>query len=196
MKLSSIFIIAQTFATAVQEKRHYAISDTETVWLTEEEILAKGLVDPKYHHFVDITDGTWDDLQQNPQSSFAPPQFPTVMQNQALVNKIGATVQRSYIQGFLEKFTSFKNRYYQSSYGKSSAEFLFQEVQKLAPVRSNVKFSARKFEHSWGQFSIIARLEAVTGGTDSILILGAHQDSINRSNAQEGVAPGVDGMNY
>ena len=48
-----------------------------------------------------------------------------------------------------------------------------------------------KFSHSWSQFSVIARFEG-TSSSSSIVVLGAHEDSINLSSPSSGRAPGAD----
>ena len=57
-----------------------------------------------------------------------------------------------------------------------------------------MKLSVSKVAHSWKQFSVVARLEATapTAGYEDLVILGAHQDSINSNDPTNGIAPGVD----
>lgn len=61
--------------------------------------------------------------------------------------------------------------------------------------------SVRQFEHSWGQHSVIARIEpkkcnsgSSNNGTfdDHVVIVGAHQDSVNQWNPWFGRSPGAD----
>ena len=59
----------------------------------------------------------------------------------------------------------------------------------MASSRSDVTVS--KFSHSWSQFSVIARFEG-TSSSSSIVVLGAHEDSINLSSPSSGRAPGAD----
>lgn len=93
----------------------------------------------------------------------------------------------------LEKFTSFRNRYYRSRYGADSSEWLFKQVSKVLKraKRVNDGISLRQFKHKWDQKSIIARFE----GSDpqkanEVVIVGAHQDSINMWMPTFGRAPG------
>ena len=61
----------------------------------------------------------------------------------------------------LEKFTSFHNRYYRSSYGEKSSEWLYKQIFDIIDDANDagldVDVSVRKFTHSWTQKSIIAR---------------------------------------
>ncbi len=59
---------------------------------------------------------------------------------------------------------------------------------QLADGRSDITVS--KFEHSWTQFSVIARFEGKSSG--AVTILGSHEDSINLNSPSSGRAPGAD----
>lgn len=91
----------------------------------------------------------------------------------------------------LEKFTSFHTRYYKSSSGVESAQWLYDQVSKVVRDSGADKFGAtvQKFDHSWGQFSIIARIPGLSKKT---VVLGAHQDSINLFLPSFLSAPGAD----
>jgi hypothetical protein len=107
---------------------------------------------------------------------------------------MAANVSIPEMTQFLTEFSSFKNRYYQSTYGAESAQWLYNQIESLAKSAdaSKVKVSLKKFEHPWTQFSTIARIEAVDGlkaakkakkmrgkkyvDETPIVILGAHQD--------------------
>ena len=185
-----------TFGVAsypVEEVRTYAISETERVQMTEAEALLRSAEDPDFN-FIDVTDGSWDELERNAPASFASPIYPTVMANSIQVNSMILSIDRAYVQKFLEGFTSFKNRYYRSSFGAQSAEYLYQELEniKASSDRTDVKVTITKFAHSWSQFSLVARIENAVNSTDDTVVLGAHQDSINRIDAMNGAAPGVD----
>jgi leucyl aminopeptidase len=91
----------------------------------------------------------------------------------------------------LEKFTSFHTRYYKSESGVDSAEWLYGRVKDIIEESgaSNFGVSVEKFGHSWGQFSIIAR---IPGQSNKTVVLGAHQDSINLFLPSILAAPGAD----
>jgi leucyl aminopeptidase len=150
----------------------------------------------RHLHFVDQTDGSWEYLTNNKQESLIAPVFPTVATKQAIVKPMLNDIDKAYITSFLTKFTSFKNRYYQSSFGVESAQFLYDELVKIQQsiTRKDVKLTVSKFAHEWKQFSVVARLEATTQDPNysELVLLGAHQDSINSNDPMNGVAPGVD----
>ncbi|KAJ3044423.1 Leucine aminopeptidase 1 [Rhizophlyctis rosea] len=100
---------------------------------------------------------------------------------------------------FLTTFTGFKTRYYKSSSGAESAEWLFNQVLDIADEANKagkLNVSVSKFEHSWGQPSIIAKIEKANLDEDErpkeIVIVGAHQDSVNQWNPWFGRSPGAD----
>ncbi|GMF78476.1 unnamed protein product [Aspergillus oryzae] len=91
----------------------------------------------------------------------------------------------------LEKFTSFHTRYYKSQTGIESATWLYNQVQTVIEQSGAAEHGATvdRFAHSWGQFSIIAR---IPGKSNKTVVLGAHQDSINLFLPSILAAPGAD----
>lgn len=91
----------------------------------------------------------------------------------------------------LTTFTSFHTRYYKSKTGIESATWLLEQVQKTINDSPAAKQGARveKFEHPWGQFSIIA---TIPGQSNKTVVVGAHQDSINMFLPSILSAPGAD----
>jgi len=83
----------------------------------------------------------------------------------------------------LKKFTSFRTRYYRSETGKQSQEWLFSKIVEITnqhasdSLRKLIKLS--EFSHSWGQNTIIVRIEGSSSTDDGVVVIGAHQDSIN-----------------
>lgn len=92
----------------------------------------------------------------------------------------------------LKSLTGFKNRYYRSSYGTKSSEWLFQQVKKIVTAnKGTLNVNVSQFSHAWPQKSIIVKIKG-SEIPDEVVILGGHQDSINQSDELEGVAPGAD----
>jgi len=56
---------------------------------------------------------------------------------------------------------------------------------------ANLAVTVSQFNHTWGQSSVIARVEGLNGNQETV-ILGAHQDSINQQDRMNGRAPGAD----
>lgn len=82
------------------------------------------------------------------------------------------------------------DRYGQSNWGRKSSEWLLGQVRdtiKEAGAEDYVR--AEHFKHPWGQNSIIA---TIPGKTNSTVVIGAHQDSINLWLPSVLAAPGAD----
>jgi leucyl aminopeptidase len=196
MKSILLTILASVAVAAPTEnKRLISLKEGEAKWMTEGELLAL-FKTTKHLHFVDVTDGAWDTLANHVSDSFAEPVFPTAATKQAIVRPMLAKIDRDYIRSFLTKFTSFRNRYYQSSFGVQSAQYLYDELVGIQRnmTRTDLKLTVTKVAHTWKQFSVVARLEVAspTAGYSDLVILGAHQDSINSNDPMNGIAPGVD----
>lgn len=93
----------------------------------------------------------------------------------------------------LEKFTSFHTRYYRSDTGKKSQEWLLETI-KAATDNYRYNLTVEEFKHSWPQSSIVARFEGSGNKTEKgqIVVLGAHQDSVNMWLPSFGRSPGAD----
>lgn len=125
-----------------------------------------------------------------------------------------ANLSKTELKDHLTTLTSFHTRYYkvrhnpvlrtannvfsfslltsrqQSSYGRQSSEWLLGQVRETIKAAGAEKHvSAEHFKHSWGQNSIIA---TIPGRTNSTVVIGAHQDSINLWLPNVLAAPGAD----
>ena len=96
------------------------------------------------------------------------------------------------MQSYLTTLTAFNNRYYKSTTGQQSAQWIFNTLTGIASGKQGV--TVTKFSHSWVQFSVIARIAGTTSGP--VTILGAHQDSINLNSPTSGRAPGADDVGF
>ena len=107
------------------------------------------------------------------------------------VKSLAKDLSKQNMRTHLETFTSFHTRYYKSSYGIQSAEWLLEQVSSTIAASGADKFgvSVRKFAHEWGQFSIIA---TIPGKSNKTVVIGAHQDSINLFLPAFLAAPGAD----
>ncbi|MET0814388.1 MAG: M20/M25/M40 family metallo-hydrolase, partial [Pseudoxanthomonas sp.] len=114
--------------------------------------------------------------------------------NQATVNYWLPQVQERLIYDTIDHLSSYRNRYYASSFGKTSAEWIRTRWQSLASGRSDVTselFTA--CANCSTQPSVILTIR----GRDlpnEVVVLGAHLDSINASNRNDlnQLAPGAD----
>jgi len=85
----------------------------------------------------------------------------------------------------------FRTRFYKSSSGAASSQWLLDQVGNTIEKSGANKYGAsvKFFQHPWGQHSIIAR---IPGKTNKTVVVGAHQDSINPWGPYWLSAPGAD----
>jgi len=168
------------------QKYHIELSPGNTRWVTEDE---KWELRRDGKRFFDITDnadlGALRALRASKTAIF--PKKPTL---QKKVNPLLDNLSKKEMEDHLTIFTSFHTRYYKSDYGRQSSEWLLGQVRdtiKAAGADGQVK--AEHFKHPWGQNSIIA---TIPGKTNSTVVIGAHQDSINLWLPSVLAAPGAD----
>ncbi|KAH8730766.1 hypothetical protein GQ44DRAFT_606123 [Phaeosphaeriaceae sp. PMI808] len=141
-------------------------------------------------HFMDITD--YSELHEA--SSYIVPRqassFPSAMAQTSAVNSLNSKLSTSNMQNNLTPFVAFNNRYYKSSTGKQSSEWLLSKVQSVITASGVSGVTVRAFSHpSWTQNSVIA---TIPGKSTNIIAIGAHQDSVNGASPTSGRAPGAD----
>lgn len=135
--------------------------------------------------FVDITD--FQDVQPlnlMPLDFFsyrAPSQQETVKAALPLVSSDEMTKT-------VTKLSSYPTRLYTTDTGKQAAEWIHGEFTRLAAEAGRKDVKVSFFEHKWKQPSVIAEIPG-TDQADELVVLGAHEDSINMSNPS---APGAD----
>ncbi|KAM3078397.1 Leucine aminopeptidase 1 [Clarireedia jacksonii] len=156
----------------------------KTRWVTEEE---KWELRRNGQNFMDIT-GSSDlgDFKRSAKVVF--PSKPTLQKElKPLLNNL----TKSNMHENLKTFTSFHTRYFKSDYGRQSSEWLLEQVQTLIKDSGAEKYGAhaKHFKHPWGQHSIIA---TIPGKSNSTVVVGAHQDSINLFLPSILSAPGAD----
>ncbi|KAJ6084337.1 Peptidase M28 [Penicillium sp. IBT 16267x] len=158
-----------------------------TRWVTEEEKWALKLDGV---NFIDVTDefqsGSYGALHTT-----RVVRYPGQMQHTETVVPLTEELSKSNMKANLEHFTSYHTRYYKSQTGIQSAEWLLDQVSSVVHESGASKYGAtvERFDHPWGQFSIIAR---IPGQTNNTVVLGAHQDSINLFLPSILAAPGAD----
>ncbi|KAK4240540.1 hypothetical protein C8A03DRAFT_31357 [Achaetomium macrosporum] len=169
------------------QKYHIELAPGETRWVTEDEkweLRRNGI------RFFDITDHA--DLGSLRARSVTKKKnvFPEKPKLQKEVKPLLANLSKTEMKDHLTTFTSFHTRYYKSDYGRQSSEWLLGQVRdtiKSAGAEKHVH--AEHFKHPWGQNSIIA---TIPGKTNSTIVIGAHQDSINLWLPSVLAAPGAD----
>ena len=116
------------------------------------------------------------------------------LDNQATVNRWLPQVQESRIYDTINHLSGYRNRYYASSFGRTSAEWIRSHWQSLAAGRSHVStelFTA--CTNCSTQPSVILTIQG-WDLPDEVVVLGAHLDSINASDRTDPnqLAPGAD----
>ncbi|RHZ81334.1 hypothetical protein Glove_121g65 [Diversispora epigaea] len=180
---------SQVLASLNEGKKLIQTGDTEIYLMTEEEALN---LKRKNIKFMDITDYLELGLTYKEKKIREYPIFPTFQDE---VAPFIGNLTTDYMRKNLEKFTSFRNRYYRSKYGVESSEWLFKKVSEVAENSKKVgaEISVKQFRHKWDQKSIIARFEGSDPQKDNeVVIVGAHQDSVNMWIPTYGRSPGAD----
>ncbi|KAI8884580.1 Zn-dependent exopeptidase [Backusella circina FSU 941] len=161
--------------------------DTPAKWMTEADkdaLLRAGI---KYMDITDYRDSESYSVQSNWQ-----PVIPASARYQDEVEPFIANLTTKYMKENLEEFTNFRTRYYKSETGAKSCRWLFDQIEKVASSGDG-HVSVKQFKHSWDQFSIIARFEGSNEELkDEVVIVGAHQDSVNQWLPWFGRSPGAD----
>ena len=116
------------------------------------------------------------------------------LDNQATVGRWLPQVQEQRLYDTINHLSRYRNRYYASSHGKTSAEWIREHWQSLAAGRSDVTtelFTACSTCST--QPSVILTIRG-WDLPDEVVVLGAHLDSINGStrNDPNQLAPGAD----
>ena len=116
------------------------------------------------------------------------------LDNQATVSRWLPQVQEQRLYDTINHLSSYRNRYFASSHGRTSAEWIRDHWQSLATGRSDVTtelFTA--CANCSTQPSVILTIQGRDLPND-VVVLGAHLDSINGSNPYDPNqhAPGAD----
>lgn len=158
--------------------------DVPSLWMSERmvlDLMKKGV------NFFDVTEHPDEDKTPAPKSNVAFPGAPT---HQTEVNKYIAQINMDEPKNNLATLSSFFTRYYRTTTGEQSANWLFSKVQETA--RANPNVTVTQFAHNnYNQKSLIARFPG-RDPSQPIIIISAHQDSINVNNPTGGRSPGAD----
>jgi len=141
---------------------------------------------------MDITD-TRDlgNINRLKSLSVKKPNYPSKVAHKNTIVPLFKDLNKTNIQSHLEYFTSFQNRYYRSPFGAQSCRWLINLINEtiLETGADNYGITVKRFIHPWDQFSIIVN---IPGKSDALVVLGAHQDSVNHLLPVTGRAPGAD----
>ncbi|EJT97604.1 Zn-dependent exopeptidase [Dacryopinax primogenitus] len=101
---------------------------------------------------------------------------------QSLVNAVIANLTVDGMISNLQKFTSFRTRYYRSETGKESQKWLLNRITEYASPSLKHLVNLTEFIHPWGQNSIILRIKGASKAATAekgTVVIGAHLDSTN-----------------
>ncbi|KAF8232426.1 peptidase [Tricholoma matsutake] len=165
------------FTLVLDAQRLVQIEGGETIWMTEmDKVRAKA----KGVNFFDITETR--DLGASAHSRLLNnPSFPIPNATEK-VRPILKTLSMQGPRDNLEKFSSFRTRHYRSDTGKQSQQWLLSRIGQITEQWGSKSLQERitisEFPHSWGQNTIILRING-SSSADDVVIIGAHQDSTN-----------------
>jgi leucyl aminopeptidase len=149
----------------------------------------------KPFQYIDTTDGTWQEIEiLKIDDHHRKSPFPTELSNQELVESLKKKIDDDYMTHLLSILGSFHNRYFRNRNGKKVSDFIYNHLRQLNGFikRKDLELIITKVDHSWDQYSIIARLQPVKVLNDEIVVLGSHIDAFNEKNPSSGRAPGLD----
>ncbi|EFY98166.1 peptidase M28 family protein [Metarhizium robertsii] len=144
----------------------------KTQWVTEEQ---KWELRRDGQRFMDIT--ATKDLGSQGLRIKESVEFPKKCVNQDEVKSLAKNLDTAPMKANLEKLSSFHTRYYNSEWGLKSSDWVLEKVNEMIKEAGADKtVTAQSFPHTWKQHSVIA---TIPGQTNSTIVIGAHQDSIN-----------------
>jgi len=126
-------------------------------------------------------------------SSFANTLLAAPIDNGATVNPWLGSVDATRIKSTISTLSGYTNRYYTSTTGKTSAEWIKSTWDSLASGRSDVSSELFACANCSTQPSVILTIQGAELPNE-VVVLGAHLDSINGSagGSTSQVAPGAD----
>lgn len=103
--------------------------------------------------------------------------FPTEASYVKEVRHLAEGLDQDNMKSNLANFSSFYTRYYRSPFGKSSSLWLYDQASDIA-YDSSLNITVTLFDHAWAQKSVIATIHGKKN-PENIVVVGAHQDSVN-----------------
>jgi len=184
--LTIVFVYAVTSVPVDNEKRLIKTTEEgEGEWMSQSQI--DELI-RQHVNFVDVTGHNFPKVLEVYTKA-----IPTTPRFQSVVNSLIPNINIPRMQDFIRTFSSYNTRHYLQTSGLQSQQWLLdQATASVEGYPLNPGVTVREFTHSWPQSSVIVRIQ----GSDPVLrnevvIIGAHQDSINLQGASV-TAPGAD----
>ena len=129
------------------------------------------------------------EIKTAPNFTFVKAVYPTEIKYQTAVKALLPSLNKTLVQSNLERLSSFHNRYYNSTYGQQSSEWLQGIIGGVLKASGAKNATVVTVKHPWLQSSIVVK---IPGKSSNVVVVGAHQDSINGKEPMTGRAPGAD----
>ncbi|GAA5920622.1 hypothetical protein JCM1841_001481 [Sporobolomyces salmonicolor] len=167
LPLSELAQLEQHIARFTEKRLVKLAEDAEPLEITEGE---KALLVFSGKRFIDVTAD--DDTSMAVQSSEPFPK--KLVYNTKALQPLFDRISLAHMKKFLSSFSGFRTRYYRSSEGKQSQQFLLGQIKEISSSNEHVKVKVSEFEHSWGQNSIIVRFNPAESAkkSDQVVIIG------------------------
>lgn len=180
-------IAAQDILKPELQLRLLEFSPANAGWFSEGEMLE---LKRKGVRFIDVTDHQ-EFYQDRAVPAAEKPlySFPEKLSFKDDVHKLNDVINKQRIEQDLTKLTSFYTRYAKSDYGLESSLWLGQHIADIASA--NDKINVSLVDHAWQQKSLVAQFPGKEH-PERVIVVGAHQDSINLILPSLLGAPGAD----
>ncbi|KAG8902256.1 Leucine aminopeptidase 1 [Tulasnella sp. 408] len=130
-----------------------------------------------------VPEGFNVDLRQMRLVQFAESESPVWISELEKVKEVIKGLSTKGPKENLQKFTSFRTRYYRSDTGRESQLWLLSKIQEVTAKNASPAIkqliSINEFPHSWGQNSILVKIAGSNKTEEGGVIISAHQDSTN-----------------
>lgn len=136
---------------------------------------------------MDITDHM--DLE-NIRMNYIPAPLPDRPSRRDVVVPIISKVDERNLVETVKDLSSYYTRYYTTDTGVEAAYYIRDKFNRYINESRRTDIKVRLFEHSWRQPSVIARIEGNGPDKNEVVIISAHEDSVN--SGAFGRAPGAD----
>jgi len=166
-------------------QRLIQFSETNKVWLSQSEV-DKLVFTPEIHNFMDVTetDALYSEL--SPQKAATP--IPKTPVHQEYVKTLLPQAVADNIVASITTLSEFHTRYYTSTTGVQAAHFVQHNFMALAEGKPQI--NVKNFTNTFPQPSVIATIPGTGPNAASIVIIGAHLDSVGTSSTAR--SPGAD----
>jgi len=169
----------------IEGQRLIQFSETNKAWLNQSEV-DRLVFSAGVHTFMDVTD--YDNVYNSiPVKADATP-IPTAPSHTAYVKSLLPEADVKNVVESITELSDFYTRYYTSPTGIQAGHWVQQRFSQLALAGEAV--SVVNFTNTFPQISVIATIPGTGPNKDSVVIIGAHLDSVGSS--ATGRSPGAD----